>query len=85
MIIMDNGEQKSVRSEIIGELYRTLVLLGADSGLLGTVGSWGDSLPDTDVLSNLKAWNEASFAEVKGRIGHYEKSCIVGLDDSVLG
>jgi hypothetical protein len=61
--------------EIIGELYRALVLLGADSGLLGTVGSWGDSLPEKDTLSDLKAWNEATLVEVRACIGHYEKSC----------
>ena len=65
----------SIQREIIGELYRALVLLGADSGLLGAVGSWGDSLPEKDVLSNLRAWNEASLAEIKERIAHYEMSC----------
>ena len=52
-----------------------LVLLGADNGLLGTVGSWGDSLPEKDVLSGLRAWNEATLAEIKQRIAHYEVSC----------
>jgi hypothetical protein len=61
--------------EIVGELYRTLVLLGADNGLLGTIGSWGDSLSEERVLSGLKAWNEATIAEIKERIGHYEISC----------
>ena len=65
----------STQLEIIGEVYRALTLLGADSGLLGTIGSWGDSLPEKDVLSNLKAWNEASLSEIKGRIEHYEMSC----------
>jgi hypothetical protein len=60
--------------EIIGEIYRALVLLGADNGLLGTVGSWRDSLPDEDVLCGLKAWNRATVAEIKARIGHYEVS-----------
>jgi hypothetical protein len=61
--------------EIVGELYRTLVLLGAENELLGTVGSWRDSLSDQDVLSGLRAWNEAALAEIKGRIEHYEISC----------
>lgn len=60
--------------EIKDELYRSLVLLGADDGLLGTVASWGDSLPDGDVLANLKGWNESATAEVRGRIEHYEMS-----------
>jgi hypothetical protein len=61
--------------EIISELYRTLVLLGADNGLLGIVGSWRANLSVKDVLHGLKAWNEASAAEIKERIGHYEISC----------
>jgi hypothetical protein len=61
--------------EIIGEIYRALMLLGADNGLLGTVGSWRDCLPDEDVLSGLRAWNQATVAEIKARIGHYEVSC----------
>jgi hypothetical protein len=60
--------------EIVQEIYRTLVLLGADSGLLGTVGSWGDSLPDSDVLENLRAWNSTTAQEIIGRIEHYETS-----------
>jgi hypothetical protein len=60
--------------QIKEELYRTLVLLGADNGLLGTVASWGDSLSDEDVLANLKGWNESATAETKERIGHYEMS-----------
>jgi hypothetical protein len=60
---------------IVGELYRALVLLGAESDLLGTVGSWGDSLPEEDVLANLKGWNEATVRELKERIEHYEISC----------
>jgi len=59
---------------IIDELYRTLVLLGAGSDLLGTVGSWGDSLPDQHVLAGLRAWNAGTLTEIKARIEHYEMS-----------
>ena len=58
--------------KIIGELYRTLVLLGADDGLLGTVGSWGDSLPDKDVLAGLRGWNQATRKETTARIEQCE-------------
>jgi hypothetical protein len=54
--------------EIVSEIYRTLVLLGAQSDLLGTVGSWGDSLPEAEVLSGLKAWNGRAFDEIKSRL-----------------
>jgi len=67
--------ESSPNREIVHELYRTLVLLGAGSDLLGTVGSWGDSLPEGDVLANLKGWNEATLKEVRQRIEHYEISC----------
>jgi hypothetical protein len=64
-----------LRDEIVGELYRTLVLLGADNGLLGTIGSWGESLPDEDVLANLRGWNQETLRESKSRIEHYEMTC----------
>jgi len=60
--------------EIKAELYRAFVLLGADNGLLGALGSWGDSLPGGDVLENLRGWNEATLQETRGRIEHYEMS-----------
>jgi hypothetical protein len=60
--------------EIVEELYKTLVLLGADHQLLGTVGSWGDSLPDEDVIASLRAWNQATLEEITARIEHYELS-----------
>jgi hypothetical protein len=58
--------------EIISELYKTLVLLGADNSLLGTIGSWGDSLPDSDVLANLQGWNQETLRETRERIEHCE-------------
>lgn len=64
----------TLNREIVQELYKSLVLLGADNGLLGTVGSWGDSLSDEDVLANLRAWNNATALEITQRIGHYESS-----------
>jgi hypothetical protein len=60
--------------EIVSELYRALVLLGAKSDLLGTVGSWGDSLPEAEVLSSLRAWNAYAYDEIKARTEHYEVS-----------
>ncbi len=66
--------KKDLNPQIVSEVYRALVLMGANSDLLGTIGSWGDSLPDADVLANLKAWNEATLQETKGRIEHYGMS-----------
>ncbi|HSY36815.1 MAG TPA: hypothetical protein VK814_13755 [Acidobacteriaceae bacterium] len=58
--------------EIVQEIYRALVLLGAEADLLGTVGSWGNSLPEADVLGNLKAWNLQTAKDVTRRTEHYE-------------
>ncbi len=65
---------QTLNREVLNELYRSLVLLGADNDLCGTVGSWGTSLPDEDVLANLKSWNEATLKETRQRIEHYETS-----------
>jgi hypothetical protein len=65
---------QNLNRDIVAELYRTLVLLGADAGLLGTIGSWGTSLPDQDVLANLRGWNETSLRETTERIEHYGMS-----------
>jgi hypothetical protein len=45
---------------VAAELHLTLLLLGADHQLLGTVESWADGLSDSEVLSNLRAWNSAT-------------------------
>jgi hypothetical protein len=47
------------------ELYLSLVLLGADSILLGALASWRDGLEDKDVLADLRNWNEAKLLEMK--------------------
>ncbi len=72
--------QPEVRREIINELYHAFVLLGAEADLLGTVASWKDSLPDRDVLLNLKAWNKATLEELRQRIEHYGMSCHLPAD-----
>ncbi len=59
---------------IVGEIYRSLVLLGAEMDLLSLIGSWGDSLSDADVLPMLRHWNEATATELRGRIEHYDTS-----------
>ena len=47
------------RSQIKDEIVIALGKLGADQGLLGIVGSWGDTLSDKEVLQLLKQWNAA--------------------------
>ena len=69
-------QSPKVNHEIVNEIYRAFVLLGAESDLLGTVGSWGDSLSEEDVLSGLRCWNEATLKEIRLRIEHYEISSL---------
>lgn len=64
----------NVDREIMDEIYRALVLLGAESDLLGVIGSWRESLPNEDVLAEIRAWNEATLRESKARIEHCEMS-----------
>jgi hypothetical protein len=45
---------KNSRGQIKDEIMRALELLGADRALLAAVGSWGDILPDSEVLKSLK-------------------------------
>ncbi len=45
--------------EIHAEIMTALRTLGADRELLGTVGSWGDTLEDAEILRLLKEWNSA--------------------------
>ena len=47
------------------ELYLCLLLLGADSMLLGALASWRDGTDDGDVLADLRNWNEAKRLEMK--------------------
>jgi hypothetical protein len=47
------------------EIYKTAERLGADRYLLATIGSWGDTLEDAEVLSNLKEWNAGAAVEAK--------------------
>jgi hypothetical protein len=67
--------EATLNREIVQELYRTLVLLGADHQLLGAIGSWADGQPEKNVLENIEAWNSATAQELKTRIQSYEESC----------
>jgi hypothetical protein len=60
--------------EVIGELYRTLVPLGAESDLLATVGVGETACQIHEVLACLRTWNKGQLERIKERIGHYEVS-----------
>lgn len=46
-----------IEHRIKGEIYLAMEKLGATPKLLACVGSWGDTLPDPEVLALLKTWN----------------------------
>jgi len=53
--------QRDIREEI----YRSMVLLGADELLLGSIASWRNGITERDVLADLRNWNEAKLLELK--------------------
>ena len=58
--LLDEYEELlNLKAAIAQEIYTALVKLGADSELLSTVGSYGDTLTDEQVLTHLKRFNEA--------------------------
>jgi hypothetical protein len=46
-----------VQYEIISELSIAIDRLGAGAGLQSVLGSWGDTLPQADILQMLKDYN----------------------------
>ena len=50
-------EHLKIEQQIRSEIYRAFELLGAGRELLCTIGSWGDTLSDEEVLTLLKEWN----------------------------
>ncbi len=69
---MTTSLQPGIDRQIILELYHAFALLGADFDLLGTVGSWKNSMSDEYTLSSLKAWNKVTFEELSQLVKHYE-------------
>lgn len=55
---MNIEKLSEVQLDIISEIKKSLELLGADSGLMTCVSSWGDTLPQEDILKMIKDWND---------------------------
>lgn len=51
----------TIEMQIRAEIYSAFEKLGADKRLLATIGSWGDTLGDAEVLDLLKMWNSDQF------------------------
>ncbi|HKF06126.1 MAG TPA: hypothetical protein VKB49_27650 [Candidatus Sulfotelmatobacter sp.] len=52
-------EHLTIEQQTRSEIYRAFELLGADRELLkllGTIGSWGGTLDDEEVISLLREW-----------------------------
>jgi hypothetical protein len=56
---------ETVPDELRDEIYRSMVLLGADELLLGAMASWNNGVPERDVLADLRNWNDAKLLELK--------------------
>jgi hypothetical protein len=59
-------EDKKIHYDIGAEMAKALHKLGATHDLLSIVCSYGDTLPDEDVLCMLKTYNEtgSGFTEI---------------------
>ncbi len=51
-------ELRPIQYEIIKEITRAFDRLGGEVGLFAALGSWGDTLPEEDVLSLLRSHND---------------------------
>ena len=55
--------KETLEQQIRAEIYTAFEKLNADKRLLATIGSWGDTLDDADVLDLLKMWNADRLLE----------------------
>jgi len=61
---MEITVKDKITYQIISEIYQAVELLGGESDLLGTIGSWGDTMSDEDTLSGLRAWRKGMEADI---------------------
>lgn len=54
---------ETLETQIRTEIYRAFEKLNADKKLLATIGSWGDTLGDDEILKLLRMWNAGEFKE----------------------
>lgn len=46
------------QNKIIAEIYKAVEMLDGGEGLLAIIGSWGDTLPDEEVLRMMQEINQ---------------------------
>lgn len=54
---IDVEELTPVQNEIVSEIIKAIGILGGKNDLTVALCSWGDTLPQVEVLSMLKQWN----------------------------
>ena len=52
-----DSDNLTIEQQIRSEIYRAFEILGAGASLVATIGSWGDTLGDEEILRLLKEWN----------------------------
>jgi len=57
MMKMNIEKLNAIQHEIINELITAINTLEGSGGLLPILGSWGDTLPEVEILAMLKEWN----------------------------
>lgn len=69
--------------DIKGEIYLTLLLLGADPMLLRTLASWKDGMEDEAVLEDLRNWNEVRRLQVKEWLSSLDGQDLEAAQDQI--
>lgn len=59
---------RNITAEIAQELYRAFSKFPQDPELLSVIGSYGDTLDDSEILELLKDYNKTGFSLVQGGI-----------------
>ena len=55
------------------KIYLCVQLLGGQSDLLSTIGSWRQTMPDKDVFDGLDLWIKSKLKEQKRSIKYVEE------------
>ena len=63
----------NVHHEIVSEIVTVLTHLGAGSGIVANVASWGDTQDSENTLDMLKGYREKFIDPIKGKDFNYGK------------
>lgn len=68
-----SNEMTETQLRIIGQMYKAFENLGADMDILSLVGSFGDTLPDDEILEMFEQYNKT---------GSYMSEIIIDINDT---